>query len=216
MVIGGLCGGIPVAFSIAEKKLGFSIGSHIVYPVIGLFPAVIGALGPDIDMPNSKAGAKVRRLLLVSIVISGLLLLFFFYRDDVHFFLPLFLAFCCISLFVFRTKHRQGTHCGLLMIVLFLPNIYIVRFTQASPFINSMISAWLGFCFGWFSHLVVDTFNRKGVPWLYPFSRHYFRLAKIAAGTKGETVFRTFCVVLFTAAYMVIIIFRSNIVSIFL
>jgi inner membrane protein len=214
MVVGGLCGGIPVAFSIAERKLGFSIGSHIVYPIIGLFPAVLGALGPDVDMPNSKAGKKVRRLLLVSIVISGLLLLFFSH-DDARFLLPLFFTLCCISLFVFKSKHRQGTHCGLVIIVLFLPNIYIVRFIQASPFTNSMMSAWLGFCFGWFSHLAADTFNRKGVPWLYPFSRHYFRFAKIVAGTKGETVFRTLCVVLFTAAYLAIIIFRSNIASTF-
>jgi membrane-bound metal-dependent hydrolase YbcI (DUF457 family) len=99
------------------------------------------------------------------------------------------------------------------MVMLFLPNIYIARFIQASPLIDSVLSAWLGFCFGWFSHLVLDTLNPKGVPWLYPFSSRYFRFAKIGAGTKDESVFRTFCIVFFVIAYLAIIIFRSNIAS---
>jgi inner membrane protein len=214
MVVGGLCAGIPVAFSIAERRLGFSMGSHTVYPIIGLFPAIIGALGPDVDMPNSRAGRKVRRLLIVSLVVFGLLLAFF-YRNNVRFLLTTFFALCCASLFVFKAKHRRETHCGLLMIALFLPNIYIARFTQASPLTNSLLSVWLGFCLGWFSHLIADTFNRKGVPWLYPFFPGYFRFARIATGAKGESDFRTFCIAFFISVYVTIIIFRSNIASIF-
>jgi inner membrane protein len=213
MVIGGLCGGIPVAFSIAERKLGFSLGSHMVYPIIGLFPAIIGALGPDVDTPNSRAGKSVRRLLIAGVVVCGVLLAFF-YRNNVRLLLTIFFALCFISLFIFKAKHRQETHCGLLMITLFLPNIYIARFTNATPFTNSMLSIWLGFCLGWFSHLIADTFNRKGVPWLYPFYTRYFRFARIAVGDKGETTFRTICIAFFVAVYLVIIIFRLNTASI--
>jgi inner membrane protein len=129
--------------------------------------------------------------------------------------LIIFFALCCISLFVFKAKHRRETHCGLLMVALFLPNIYIVRFTQASSLTNSLLSVWLGFCLGWFSHLVADTFNRKGVPWFYPFSRRYFRFARITTGGKGESDFRTFCIAFFISVYVTIIIFRLNIASIF-
>jgi inner membrane protein len=217
MVIGGLCGGLPIAMSIAEKKLGFTIGrGHYFYPFVGLLPAIIGGLGPDIDMPNSKSGKKLRSFLKYSITISGFaLLLLFIYvcigiKDEKVFevLIPCAVFFgisCCTSMFITRSKHRRETHSGLVMLILLLPNLYIVRFAPVNVFTSVLLSVWSGLCIGWLSHLVVDTFNKKGIPWLYPFSKKYYRISKCITGTEGEKTFRIFCIILFITVYVVLI-----------
>jgi inner membrane protein len=219
MVVGGLCGGLPVALSIAEKKLGFHIGEHSIYPFVGVLPAIIGALGPDIDMPNSKGGKKLRSFLKSAIMASGVaVLLLSIYlcigiqgEQIFNVLIPCAVFFglsCCTSMFVSLSKHRRETHSGLVMLILVLPNIYIVRFTPVNLFTSVLLSVWLGFCIGWLSHLVADTFNRKGVPWLYPFSKKYYHISKFVTGTEEEKTFRIFCIVLFVTVYVVLIISR--------
>jgi inner membrane protein len=216
MVIGGLCGGLPVAISIAEKKLGFNLGGHYLYPIVGVLPAIIGSLGPDIDMPNSKSGKILRSFLKGAIAISGisLLLLSIYVGISVqgaklfYVLIPCAVLFglsYCISIFVTLSKHRRETHCGLAMLILALPNLYIVRFMPAGLFTSVLLSLWGGFCIGWLSHLVADTFNKKGVPWLYPFSKKYYRISNCITGTEGEKTFRIFCIILFVTVYIVLI-----------
>lgn len=219
MVIGGLCAGLPVALSIAEQRLGFSLGGHQVYPVVGVIPAIIGALGPDIDMPNSKGGRQLRRFLKAALSISGagVILLSIYACIGVKgeavldILIPCAVFFglsCCMTLFITMAKHRRETHSGLVLLILLLPNVYILRFTEAGLFTGVLLSLWLGFCLGWLSHLGADTFNKKGVPWLYPFSKTYFRLAGFVTGTQGETTFRNFSIILFVAVYIVLIASR--------
>ncbi|MDR0562744.1 MAG: metal-dependent hydrolase [Spirochaetaceae bacterium] len=217
MVIGGLCGGLPIALSIAERKLGFNIGGHLVYPFIGALPAIIGALGPDIDMPNSKAGKRLRSFLKAAMTLSGigvLLLSIYIGVTGARFFdvlIPCAIFFglsCCTTLFITMAKHRRETHSGLVLLILFMPNLYMLRFAQKGLFTGVLLSLWAGFCLGWLSHLLADTFNKKGVPWLYPFSKKYFRLAGFVTGTEGERLFRNFCIVLFVVIYAAIILIR--------
>ncbi|MDR0568633.1 MAG: metal-dependent hydrolase [Spirochaetaceae bacterium] len=220
MVVGGLCAGLPVALSIAERKLGFSIYGHQVYPFVGVLPAIIGALGPDIDMPGSKGGKSLRAFLKAAISVSGIgVLLLSVYvcvgvkgERFLDILVPCAVFFglsCCITMFITTAKHRRETHSGLVMLILLLPNVYMLRFTRASLFTGVLLSVWLGFCIGWLSHLAADTFNKKGVPWLYPFSKKYFHLAGFVTGTEGETIFRKFCIVLFVVVYAVLIISRA-------
>ena len=219
MIAGGLLSGLPVALSIAERKLGFSIGEHTIYPFVSVIPAIIGAIGPDVDMPRSKSGRKVRVFLKTSMTISGtaVLLLAVYailgeYGERVFdILLPCLIFFasaCCISMFVAASKHRRETHSALVMFILLLPNIYIIRFTEATLFTSALLSAWLGFCIGWLSHLLADSFNKKGVPWFYPFRKKYYRISSIVTGTEGEKVFRVFCVILFVTVYAVLIVSR--------
>ena len=216
MVVGGLCGGLPVAISLAEKKLGFNIAGHYIYPFVGVLPAIIGGLGPDIDMQKSKGGKKLRSFLKGAITISGaaVLLLSLYVCIGIKgekvydVLIPCAVFFglsCCTSMFVTLSKHRRETHSGLAMLVLLLPNIYIVRFTPPGLFTSVLLSGWGGFCIGWLSHLVADSFNSKGVPWLYPFSKKYFRISTFITGTEGEKTFRTFCIILFVTVYIVLI-----------
>ncbi|MDR2518778.1 MAG: metal-dependent hydrolase [Spirochaetaceae bacterium] len=216
MVIGGLCGGLPVAFSIAGRTLGFPVAEHTVYPFIGVLPAVIGALGPDIDMPNSKGGRRVRSFLKAAVALSGAavlaLSLYICFAEKagrlIDALIPCAVFFglcCCLSLFIAKAKHRRETHSGLVLGILLLPFFYMIRFTAATVFTNALLSVWAGFCIGWFSHLAADTFNQKGVPWLYPLSKKHFHISKFVTGTAGEGLFRTFCIVLFVTVYIILI-----------
>jgi membrane-bound metal-dependent hydrolase YbcI (DUF457 family) len=92
------------------------------------------------------------------------------------------------------------------MLILLLPLVYMARFTPIGLFTSALLSAWTGFCIGWLSHLMADTFNRKGVPWLYPLSKKHFHLSSFVTGTNDEKVFRTFCIVLFLTVYLLLII----------
>jgi inner membrane protein len=219
MIVGGLCAGIPVMMSVAEKRLGMSIGAHYAYPLIGVLPAIVGGLGPDIDMPNSKGGKWIRVFLKFAITISGIAVLalsvyMFAGKNGVNvknIILPCLIFFalvCCISLLVSVAKHRRETHSGLALLILLLPNVYIVRFTEANILTNVILSIWLGFCVGWISHLLADSFNRKGVPWLYPLQNKHYHIAKVVTGSKYEYSFRIACIIVFVAAYMAILIWN--------
>jgi inner membrane protein len=221
MVVGGLCGGLPLALSIAERKLGFNMGGHYLYPFVGVLPAIIGGLGPDIDMPNSKSGKKLRVFLKTGITVSGVavLLLSIYLCIGVkgekvfNVLIPcaiFFVLSCCTSMFVTKAKHRRETHSGLVLLVLILPLIYILRFTPKGLLTSVLLSVWFGFCLGWASHLIADTFNQKGVPWLYPFNKKYYRISKIVTGTESEKMFRTFSTILFVTVYAVLIFIKGK------
>jgi membrane-bound metal-dependent hydrolase YbcI (DUF457 family) len=219
MIVGGLSGAIPVAISIAEKKFGFSIGSqHVYYPLIGVLPAVAGSLGPDIDLPNSKGGRAVRLFLKSAITLFGALSLslavYLCFIDKlirpVNVLFPVLAVFtlvCLIRLLLPIAQHRKGTHSGLALLIILLPIIYIIGYISANLLVNILFSMWLGFCIGWTSHLFADTFNRKGVPWLYPLDGKFYHIANIVTGSKRERTFRKVCVVVFCAAYLAILVF---------
>jgi membrane-bound metal-dependent hydrolase YbcI (DUF457 family) len=219
MLVGGLSAGIPLAFSIAEKQLGFNIGGHYFYPFVGVLPAIVGGLGPDIDMPNSKGGKFIRTFLKFAITASGLVVLgLSIYlcmgekglriRNILVPCLVFFALICCIKLLINVIKHRRETHSGLALLILLLPNIYMVRYTPINLLTNIIFSIWVGFCLGWVSHLLADSFNRKGVPWLYPLSSKHYHITKIVTGSKKEYMFRRISIYTFVALYIAIMIFR--------
>lgn len=47
----------------------------------------------------------------------------------------------------------------------------------------------IGIFAGVVSHLVLDTFNHNGVPWMYPFNRKRFHVASIRTRGTGEFMF---------------------------
>ena len=67
------------------------------------------------------------------------------------------------------------------------PILYIALY-----FLMSMVlpmSVCLGFLIGTMSHLILDSFNYKGIMWMYPFSRKHFHIASIKTRTTMETIF---------------------------
>ncbi|MDR0374911.1 MAG: metal-dependent hydrolase [Treponema sp.] len=219
MIVGGLSGAVPVAISLAEKKFGFSLGSeHVYYPALGILPAVAGSLGPDIDLPNSKGGRAVRLFLKSAITLFGALSLIFAvylcFIDKlirpVNVLFPalaIFILVCLVRLLLPIARHRKGTHSGLALLIILSPVLYIIGYMSANLLTNILLSIWFGFCIGWISHLAADTFNRKGVPWLYPLDGKFYRIANIVTGGKRERAFRKVCVVVFSVVYLAILIY---------
>ena len=67
------------------------------------------------------------------------------------------------------------------------PILYVVLYVLMSMVLPQAIC--LGFLIGTISHLVLDTFNYKGIMWMYPLSRKHFHIASIKTRTTMETVF---------------------------
>lgn len=90
--------------------------------------------------------------------------------------------------------HRTLFHAPLLYITLVLVLL-------AFPFRLYVIAAGLGAL----SHIILDTFNRAGIPWLYPI-RHRFSLAHIMTGGIIDAILGTIC---FLSAVLVAILYGS-------
>lgn len=89
-----------------------------------------------------------------------------------------------VSLF---TKHRGIIHTPICMIILaMLCSILMVVVPKDMHAIAVEIAE--GILIGYFSHLLLDTFNPGGIMWLYPISKKYFHIAQIKTGTIGEVL----------------------------
>ena len=67
------------------------------------------------------------------------------------------------------------------------PILYVLLYALMSMVLPQAIC--LGFLIGTISHLVLDTFNYKGIMWMYPLSRKHFHIASIKTRTTMEIVF---------------------------
>lgn len=214
MVVGGLSAGVSVAAALSSGKFGFQIQNQIFYPLAAVVPAVIGALGPDVDLPQSIAGRWIRKILKAVILglggmILGLLYLSFIGGRTLLVLRPffgLFVICCSLLVFILYSKHRRETHNIIFFIVLCFPLGWFLYFSSFSFYSNLMFSLWCGFLIGWFSHLVADSFNKKGVPWFYPFSKKHYHIAKVLTGSYQETNFRSIAIGAFAISYLFILL----------
>ena len=83
------------------------------------------------------------------------------------------------------SKHRGFIHT---------PILYIALYYVMSMFLPMAVCQ--GFLVGTISHLVLDTFNYKGIMWLYPISRKHFHIASIKTRSFAESVFTVIMVVI--------------------
>ncbi len=67
------------------------------------------------------------------------------------------------------------------------PVLYVVLYILMSMVLPKAVC--LGFLIGTLSHLVLDTFNYKGIMWLYPLTKKHYHIASIKTRTFGETAF---------------------------
>ena len=70
------------------------------------------------------------------------------------------------------------------------PVLYVVLYILMSMVLPEAVC--LGFLIGTLSHLVLDTFNYKGIMWLYPLTKKHYHIASIKTRTFGETAFTIF------------------------
>ena len=85
------------------------------------------------------------------------------------------------------TQHRGLTHT-----LAFTLLLTAIMFHFMTGKIASAAYICCSFEAGLLSHLILDTFNGKGIMWLWPLSKKHFHIAKIHTGAKQESFFR-FC-----------------------
>lgn len=90
-----------------------------------------------------------------------------------------------------RFKHRTFTHSILFSILTF---IIITLWLK-----NMVIS--LGLFTGVWSHLLLDTLNPTGIPYLYPFNKKKLSICKVRTGSPQEIVVLFLC---FVAGYVML------------
>lgn len=80
------------------------------------------------------------------------------------------------------------------------PILYIVLYFLMSMVLPTYIC--LGFLIGTMSHLILDSFNYKGIMWLYPLTKRHYHIASIKTRGIGETIFLIAMVVLSVYAFV--------------
>ena len=102
------------------------------------------------------------------------------------------------------SKHRGFIHT---------PILYIALYYVMSMFLP--MSVCQGFLIGTISHLILDTFNYKGIMWLYPISRKHFHIASIKTRSFAESVFTVIMVVITAVLFVNDTVSASTIVDMF-
>lgn len=156
--------------------------------MLAVLANLIGGIAPDIDQPTAPFWRNLPIGGVVGRVIDGLL-----------------------------GGHRFLTHSLIGVSLLFgLGGYELLRFLHPiMPGINNVV-VWQAFMIGVFSHLVMDTFTKEGVPWLLPipvkFGLPPFKSLRISAGKAVELyiifpAMMIFDVLFFRAHYAVLLAF---------
>lgn len=99
---------------------------------------MIGGLAPDLDQPSAKLYSEIRGGSILAKIIDPLL-----------------------------GSHRLLSH-SILGLVLFGFIIKVVLNAAKTVVLVDMDIVWWSFMIGFLSHLLMDTFTKEGVPWLFP------------------------------------------------
>ena len=151
------------------------------YDPLAIALAVISANIPDFDHEFK------RNHVLTIIALGALISLFLYFLG-----LPYYLGIVIILLggMFLVSSHRGFTH-SLLALLLFTGIIYGI-----AAMIGSGIGYWIaiGFGMGYASHILLDSFNPKGVPLFFPI-KHKFSFGKIVTGGWAAKMVFIICLV---------------------
>lgn len=106
-----------------------------------------------------------------------------------------------ISIFINKVfGHRTITHSVLMSIFMTLCLLSTtVLFTSILNFIYSNLI--IGFCVGWFSHLLLDSITVQGIPVFYPITKKKYNLLSFKTGDDEDLV--SILVIAITGIYMI-------------
>lgn len=217
--VGGMTAGLLVAHALSKGDLAFEFNNITVHTLVAIYPAMVGGILPDMDMPNSRSGRYVRKFLNISITGSAAILavlgiLSIIRKSISGLLLPTIIYLTLTSILSVTLKtfsHRKQTHYGIVALLLFLPFLWCSQKATGHILYDIFGSGLLGFWLGWLSHIIADSFNKKGVPWLFPFSSKHYHIATVKTGTKEEEVFRYISIGFFVVVYTVILVVGSGV-----
>lgn len=209
-LIGGAQAGVLAACLTSED----AVGAGIV-----ITSALLGSVMPDIDQPGSKLAKSDSLVGLMShaisiftghrgithtlpgaAIIAALFYLLAMFKTEKESVLAFFLA---ISAFVIL--HAAGSVfrrlAGYFAVLIYLAGPKIAELLtehDISIAVNerSAILCASGVFLGCVSHMLYDTFNKGGIMWLWPFTRHDFSVLSIRTDSIGEFWFAAVQVVL--------------------
>lgn len=222
MIVGGLTGGIVLAHGIANHTSSFSFSGYEIYPIIITIAGAVGGLAPDVDMDRSTSGKFLHNILHAGLIISAIFLaiMYFTPRTGIEILdravgmsvginrnVPIIFAGFCLLIMVIigRSKHRGFTHTTIALLIIAVPLIYMLLTKTGFSGADIVVSAQIGFVLGWLSHMVIDTFNYPGTPWLWPIINKHFNIMRVDSGTNEETIFCSIAIIAFVAVYASII-----------
>lgn len=84
--------------------------------------------------------------------------------------------------------HRGFTHTGLVTGAFYVL-AYLLNSTGAGLSVNVLNSLIMGFFLGYFSHVFIDVFNRKGCPIFWPIFPKRMHITRVTTGTYQEPIF---------------------------
>lgn len=223
MIVGGLTGGLVFVYGIANHSMSLNFSGYEIYTFVVTVAGAVGGLAPDVDMRQSKAGKSLRKLLKTVMIISTVFLAAMPFISEtgikildravsfgasVDQKVPIVLvAFCILLMIVIeKSKHRGFTHTLVALFIVALPLFYMLYTKTVFIGADIVVSAQIGFVLGWFSHMLIDTFNYPGTPWLWPVVNNHFNIMRVDSGTIEETRFLVICVVVFIAGYTLILV----------
>lgn len=188
-------------FALAHKS-GYQFFGVDILPWVGVISASVGALLPDIDIPQSRLGQKFKflsknmkhrgithTLLAPTILLLGTLSI---KTRNACIVASLLVGLLVGMMFDARVDLRKGNMFvklkniivnkkGLTSTVVLLVLTFIAPATGASIL-------W-GLMCGWTLHIFEDLFNSKGCPILYPFSRGHIHIASFKTRHWSEGLF---------------------------
>jgi|GEM_PF-1677895 len=224
MAVGALAGGLTFAVSFASRSFSINIQGYEVYPLVVTAAAAMGGLAPDVDIAHSKAGRFLRKFLHAGLVASTMFMLVMFFLPEsvgigvldgaigmgerVDRGVPIVLAAFCVLVMIIieKSKHRGFTHTVPGLVLVSAPLMFMLLTGVLFVGADIAVSGQIGFVMGWLSHMLIDTFNRGGIPWLWPVTKKRFRVAKIATGSVEEGRFLVFSIVGFAMIYAFIVV----------
>lgn len=158
---------------ISNKYLG---NTEIVNSAVLAAGSLAGSLLPDADHTQSTVGRKIP-FISYPICWMGMFFKWIGKKTKLKFFSNIGKA----------CSHRGILHSGILYAILLYLSFLIVN-----PILKMLC---IGICIGCFSHLIADTFNPSGIPWLLPLTFKRLSIAKISTGTTAEIVFRIISII---------------------
>ncbi len=138
--------------------------------------SMIGGIAPDLDQPTGKLWRKLPAGTLIGKILH-----------------PFFGA------------HRSISHSILGLAIFGILAQFILEYMRTFLLVDINI-VWNAFMFGLISHLVLDTFTKEGVPWLFPIPYRFgippLKSLRITTGKLVETSF-VFPLLLFSNLYLI-------------
>lgn len=212
-VIGGAIVGVTASYM---------TGGNFTDSAVIVSSSVIGSLLPDIDRPTSKIAKSDSMIGLISCLTSK----FAKHRGVLHtVFGALIFSAVFYGLAMFRTEKESLLSFFLAFSVFILIHVFGGVFYRlagwaaaaayiAGPRLSELLSennmsisfqehsarlCALGVFLGCMAHMVYDSFNPGGIPWLWPISRKNLSLLSIKTDSKAEAGFFTLQVMILAA-----------------